>query len=381
MDAEAGSKRVPCSEEEVSEFFDRMTSAQKRDAYRFAVKCATACLADADELISEAYVRMCDGRRTRLSDTDDLFPVLLGTIKSLASDVQFITERTRIRRMGSGKEKGKYRVIERDADHGTIAVDEASADAGDVVDRMDPDEYLKPCLAIKKGGNCGTVPFFTRMELERFRDDLRQRITVQEASPWLSPIERASRKAHRPTKDVIRLLLEGKLKTVAYSRSEHGYAALLVDPAEIRMKIRRKRRNTDRMTAQSIAKELNATPGTVAALVDHGHIPASAVKLQPDGRKVRSVARADFDAFRSTYQSVFHLAKELGTSPTRLFRELALLGVQPAFDRSVFYAAYYRRADIESHRSNVVARVAQSIRRDTKAVAGEPSSDHVSTAT
>lgn len=147
MDAETGIRRVPCSEEEVSEFFDRMTSAQKRDAYRFAVRCAAACLADADELINEAYVRMCDGRRTRRSDTHDLFPVLLGTIKSLASDIQFITEPTRIRRMGSGKEKGKYGAIERDADHGTIAIDAASADADDVVDRMDPDEYRKALLA------------------------------------------------------------------------------------------------------------------------------------------------------------------------------------------------------------------------------------------
>lgn len=147
MDAEAGIRRVPCSEEEVIEFFDHMTSAQKRDAYRFALRCAAACLADADELINEAYVRMCDGRRTRRADSDDLFPVLLGTIKSLASDVQFITECTRIRRMGVGEEKGKYGVIERDADHGTIATDATSTDAGDVLDVMDVDEYRKALLA------------------------------------------------------------------------------------------------------------------------------------------------------------------------------------------------------------------------------------------
>jgi DNA-directed RNA polymerase specialized sigma24 family protein len=147
MDAEAGVRLVPCSEEEVSNFFDRMTSAQKRDAYRFAVKRAAACLADADELISEAFVRMWEGRRKRWADNDDLFPVLLGTIMSLASDIQFITERTRIRRMGSGKDKGKFGVIERDADHGTIAIDAASAGAGDVIDRIDTDEYRKALLA------------------------------------------------------------------------------------------------------------------------------------------------------------------------------------------------------------------------------------------
>ena len=147
MDAEAGSRRVPCSEEEVREFFDRMTSAQKQDAYRFAVKCTATCLADAEELISEAYVRMCDGRRTRQSDNNDLFPVLLGTIKSLASDRHYVTEAARIRRMGTREEKGKYRVIERDADHGTIAIDEASADASNDVDRMDTDEYRQALLA------------------------------------------------------------------------------------------------------------------------------------------------------------------------------------------------------------------------------------------
>lgn len=147
MDAEAGIRRIPCSEEEVSDFFGRMTSAQKRDAYQFAVKCSAACLADADELISEAFVRMCDGRRTRLSDNDDLFPVLMGTIKSLASDRHFVTERARIRRMGSGKEKGKYGVVEYDADHGNVTIDKASADIGEGTDRMDPDEYRKALLA------------------------------------------------------------------------------------------------------------------------------------------------------------------------------------------------------------------------------------------
>jgi len=147
MDAEVGIRRVPCSEDEVRDFFERVTSRQKGDAYRFAVKCAASCLADADELINEAYVRMWDGRRTRRADNEDLFPVLLGTIRSLASDHQFITETARIRRMGSGDDKGKYRVIERDADHGTIAIDGASADSGDVVDRMDPDEYRQALLA------------------------------------------------------------------------------------------------------------------------------------------------------------------------------------------------------------------------------------------
>jgi hypothetical protein len=147
MDAEAGIKRVPCSEEEVSEFFDRMTSAQKRDAYQFAVKCSAACLAEADELINEAFIRMCDGRRTRLSDNVDLLPVLMGTIKSLASDRHFVTERVRIRRMGSGKEKGKYGVVEYDADYGSITVDKASSDTGEVTDRMDPEEYRKALLA------------------------------------------------------------------------------------------------------------------------------------------------------------------------------------------------------------------------------------------
>jgi hypothetical protein len=147
MDAEVGIKRVTCSEEEVSDFFDRMTSAQKRDAHRLAMRCAAACLADAHDLINEAYVRMCDGRRTRRADCDDLFPVLLGAIKSLASDIQFITERTRIRRLGSGVEKGKYGVIERDADHGMIAIDAASADAGDADDEMDPDRYRQALLA------------------------------------------------------------------------------------------------------------------------------------------------------------------------------------------------------------------------------------------
>lgn len=147
MDAEIGIERMPCSEEEVSEFFDRMTSAQKRDAYQFAVKCSAACLADADELINEAFVRMCDGRRTRLVDNNDLFPVLMGTIKSLASDRHFVTERARIRRMGSGKEKGKYGVVEHDADHGSIKIDKAIADTDEVSDRMDTDEYRQALLA------------------------------------------------------------------------------------------------------------------------------------------------------------------------------------------------------------------------------------------
>ncbi|MES0046180.1 hypothetical protein [Mesorhizobium sp. M0053] len=71
----------------------------------------------------------------------------MGTIKSLASDRHFVTERARIRRMGSGKEKGKYGVVERDADHGSIKIASAIADTDEVTDRMDPDEYRKALLA------------------------------------------------------------------------------------------------------------------------------------------------------------------------------------------------------------------------------------------
>jgi DNA-directed RNA polymerase specialized sigma24 family protein len=151
MDAEAGARHIPCSPDEVGDFFDRMTSGQKRDAYLFAVKCAASCLADAHELVNEAFVRMWEGRRKRRADNDDLFPVLLGTIRSLASDRQFVAEAVRIRRMGSGKDKGKFGVIERDAAYGSVATDEASAYVDDAIERMDPDVYREALLAEIEG--------------------------------------------------------------------------------------------------------------------------------------------------------------------------------------------------------------------------------------
>ncbi|RUV91990.1 hypothetical protein EOA88_09575 [Mesorhizobium sp. M5C.F.Ca.IN.020.14.1.1] len=138
MDAVAGGERVPCSEEEVRKFFDRMTSAQKRDAYQLAKSCSATCQADADELISEALVRMSDGRRKRTAHETDLFPVFMGTIKSLATDRHFISECARIRRMG----KGKYGVVDASA-----MADKLGADDAIVEEALDPEDYRKAILA------------------------------------------------------------------------------------------------------------------------------------------------------------------------------------------------------------------------------------------
>ncbi|SDA61508.1 hypothetical protein [Sinorhizobium sp. NFACC03] len=90
--------------------------------------------------------------------------------------------------------------------------------------------WLKPLLSLRDGGH--VVPYFTRIELERFQTELRDRVTVDLVSPRMTSIGDAAKRAGCTVKDVINLLFEGKLVTVGW-RCE----ALLVDAAEVGEKI------------------------------------------------------------------------------------------------------------------------------------------------
>ncbi|MER8649649.1 transposase [Mesorhizobium sp. M0586] len=83
-------------------------------------------LASAQELISEAYVRIADGaRQWPVNDTFAVF--LAGVIRSLASDKMFLSDTRRVPRI-----KGGYTVVEQD----NLSQVEDATDASSVKDKI-----------------------------------------------------------------------------------------------------------------------------------------------------------------------------------------------------------------------------------------------------
>ena len=143
--------------------------------------------------------------------------------------------------------------------------------------------------------------------------------------------------------EIIRLILDKKL-WVGRLVSETGYAAMLVDADEIKRHVRGPA--LDGLTAEMMHKEMHTTARVVNALVAAGHLPTKRV-INPLNRcPVDIVSRADFDAFRQTYATLFDLAGEHGVHFRVLSARLKQQGIKPALDKETFGATFYRRAEI-----------------------------------
>ena len=100
------------------------------------------------------------------------------------------------------------------------------------------------------------------------------------------------------------------------------------------------------LTARELEKRLRATTRTVAALIDHGHLPTSTIAHPVNRCPTQVVDPTDVDSFETTYISLNRLADERGTHFRRLKKTIEAAGVRPAFTRDVYHATFYKRADM-----------------------------------
>jgi len=183
-------------------------------------------------------------------------------------------------------------------------------------------------------------------------------IEVAAPQPPIYPIQEATKRATCGAGEILRLILDRKLQWVGRLASTPGYAALLVDADEIKRHVRGPA--LDGLTAEMMHLEMHTTARVVNALVAAGHLPTKRV-INPLNRcPVDITSRADFDAFRQTYATLFDLARELGVHFRVLSARLKEQGIKPALDKETLGATFYKRADIRQLHLSASSRASQS---------------------
>ena len=206
--------------------------------------------------------------------------------------------------------------------------------------------FIVPFATTEERGQGGIDHAFAKRDLDDFLARLFDgAVDVAAPQPPAYSIQEAAKRANCGAGEIIRLILDKKLQWVGRLVSETGYAAVLVDAEEIKNHVRGSA--LDGLTANAIHIEMHTTVRVVNALIAAGHLPTERV-INPLNRcPVDITSRADFDAFRQTYATLFDLARELGVHFRVLKARLTEQGIKPALDKETFGATFYKRADMK----------------------------------
>jgi hypothetical protein len=185
---------------------------------------------------------------------------------------------------------------------------------------------------------------FARADLDAFLDRLLDGAepTIKAVEPMVD-IPMASKKACCSSAEIVRLILDRRLARVGRLAGVKGYMSVLVDHKEVAGMIQGPAING--LTARAVEKELKTSTRVVKALVATGFLPTTR-HVNPVNRcPVDLVSRADLDAFRAKYATLFDLARERGVHFRAVKAELESKGVQPApeLDSATIGATFYRR--------------------------------------
>ena len=143
--------------------------------------------------------------------------------------------------------------------------------------------------------------------------------------------------------DLVRLILDRKLKWVGRASGERGYLSVRVDLDEVRAKVR----GADHggLTPRQVATMLGVADRVIYALMEGGHLTTRTV-VNPINRCPQVIIMpAEVARFKKRYVSLFALAKERGKHFKAVKNELDAADVEPAFKRRKIGATFYRRSD------------------------------------
>lgn len=168
---------------------------------------------------------------------------------------------------------------------------------------------------------------------------------LDEVPPHLCDIGTAARIAGCTVKTIVELVLGKVLTTVCLDRNLNGYAAILVDPREIRAESNREGRGPIRLAdaARKLGVSRCVAGGLVRAKVLLGRVgndPASR-------RRVYLIDAAELEAFRKRYVAGSELARDTGASHWGVVKFLTALGIPAAFPPNVCGATFYVRPLVE----------------------------------
>jgi hypothetical protein len=147
--------------------------------------------------------------------------------------------------------------------------------------------------------------------------------------------------------EIVRFILDKKLKWVGRLAGVDGYMSVLVDLEEIRGLVRGD--DHGGLTPVQVAAALDTTDRVARALIAHGHLATVSV-IHPVNKCPQTVVMPDeVERFQRKYVSLFGLAKERGRHFRKLKQELDAAGTKLVFDAEKIGATFYARDALSNH--------------------------------
>lgn len=182
---------------------------------------------------------------------------------------------------------------------------------------------------------------------------------VDAVPPGCVPLAKAAEKAKTSRVDIVHLVLGGYLSDVVRLSSMQGYAAVHVDPAEVREALAE---HLPGVSVAVVATRMHLPVRTVWALVEDregGAFLASTVLHGPNGRHTfRRVMPETIERFQETYATLARIAAALQIDRRELERELRSARAHPTIARSDVGVDLFRMEDLPVRHTAEAAKVA-----------------------
>lgn len=206
--------------------------------------------------------------------------------------------------------------------------------------------FIVPFATTEERGQGGIDHAFAKRDLDDFLARLLNgAVDVAAPQPPAYSIQEAAKRANCGAGEIIRLILDKKLRWVGKLASAKGYAAVLVNLDEIKELVREPA--ADAATIHELVGRFNTSVRVIKALIASGHFTTVTVRNPINRCPMRAIPNADVAAFMKEFVPLFELSEQLHVHPRVLKARFAEQGVQPALDPKKHYATFYRRADIQ----------------------------------
>jgi hypothetical protein len=198
---------------------------------------------------------------------------------------------------------------------------------------------LVPCLS---AAGFGAVDQFAVADLDEFlRRLLDGAEEVKKPKAGQVGIPAAAKRANCKAAEIVRFILDKKLKWVGRLTGLEGYLSVLVELEEIRGLVRGE--DHGGLTPNQVACAIEAHDRVARALIRLGHIK-TVNTINPINRCPQVVVMpAEVARFQRKYVSLFGLAKERRRHFRKLKQEMDEAGAEPVFDAEKVGATFYRR--------------------------------------
>ncbi|MDI7865131.1 hypothetical protein MRS76_24795, partial [Rhizobiaceae bacterium n13] len=179
----------------------------------------------------------------------------------------------------------------------------------------------------RKGENIRTEPRYDSKQIETFLTRIKSRVTCTPAAN-LVPLLKAVRVTNCTYNDLIEMILDDELSSVAWDDEYVGLPAIRIDPDEVLAKTSKP---DPFVNLRTVETEIPSSFNVVRALVTEGYLPSIKRAHPVAGMPQTAVSVEALATFKQTYVSLANVAKARATRTRKCRSYLETCGIVPSF--------------------------------------------------